>query len=143
MTQQEFLDKLRRNLMSGLEYNQVNSHINYYENYIQTQLRNGRSEEDVMEELGDPRLIAKTILDTAGKNGGEPYILEEEPERAYHSFYLFGKEITIPEKLYAGLKKILIWVVVILGLAFLIRITPYILLICFGFYVYRKFIAKR
>ena len=42
--------------------------VNYYEDYINTEIRKGRTEEEVLESLGDPRLIARTIIQT---NGGD------------------------------------------------------------------------
>lgn len=40
----------------------VQENVNYYENYINTQMRMGYSEEEVLNSLGDPRLIAKSII---------------------------------------------------------------------------------
>ena len=37
--------------------------MRYYEDYIQSQVRSGRDEQQVLDELGDPRLIARTLLD--------------------------------------------------------------------------------
>ena len=46
--------------------------MRYYEDYIQSQVHNGRSEEEVLAELGDPRLIARTLLDTDSTASGNP-----------------------------------------------------------------------
>lgn len=62
MTKQEFLDTLRRSLARELSEPEVADNINYYWNYIEEQIASGKSEEQVLRELGDPRLIAKTIL---------------------------------------------------------------------------------
>ena len=58
MNKKEFIDGLRRSLSSINDYSFVNDTISYYENYIDSQMRMGKSEQEVMEELGDPRLIA-------------------------------------------------------------------------------------
>lgn len=52
----------------------VEDNIRYYEEYIEIQLRQGKSEEDVLAGLGDPRLLAKTIIE-ANKyaEGSETY----------------------------------------------------------------------
>ena len=42
----------------------VTENLNYYEDYINTEIRKGRSEEEVLAGLGDPRLIARTIVET-------------------------------------------------------------------------------
>lgn len=68
MSKQEFIDRLRAALNGRVAPSLVTDHVNFYEEYINTEIRKGRSEEDVMNSLGDPRLIAKTIIETNGKN---------------------------------------------------------------------------
>lgn len=62
MTRQEFLDALRRALNRELDAAKVEENIAYYDNYIREQMAQGRREAQVVEQLGDPRLIARTIL---------------------------------------------------------------------------------
>ena len=57
------LEKLRARLSQTMSQQEVTAQIRYYENYIQEQMQNGRSEEEVLTELGDPLLIAKTLMD--------------------------------------------------------------------------------
>lgn len=64
MTKQEFLDRLRMALSGRVSPSLVEENVIYYEDYINTQIRLGKSEAVVMETLGDPRLIAKTIITT-------------------------------------------------------------------------------
>ena len=66
MTRQEFLQELRVALQGEISQSQVNEHLRYYENYIMEEARKGRTEQQVLEELGNPRLIAKTLIDTGG-----------------------------------------------------------------------------
>lgn len=63
MTKQEFLDVLRRMLNRELEADEVADNIRYYSDYIDDAVRQGKSESQVLAELGDPRMIARTILD--------------------------------------------------------------------------------
>lgn len=74
MTKQDFLEKLRLALSGRVNSEVVADNISYYEDYINTEIRKGKSEEEVLEALGDPRLIARTIADTnplpAGAKGG-------------------------------------------------------------------------
>jgi uncharacterized membrane protein len=60
---QEFLDGLRIALAGEVSTRLVTDNVRYYDEYILTQIRLGRSEAEVLEELGDPRLIARTIID--------------------------------------------------------------------------------
>lgn len=64
MTKQDFLDRLRMALNGRVSPSLVEENVTYYEDYINTQIRLGKSETMVMETLGDPRLIAKTIITT-------------------------------------------------------------------------------
>lgn len=70
MDKQEFLEKLRLALNGRVSPAVVTENINYYEDFINTEIRKGRSEEEVLAQLGDPRLIARTIVQTHG-NGQE------------------------------------------------------------------------
>ena len=67
MTKQEFLEKLRLALNGKVAGNVVTENLQYYEDYINTEIRKGRSEEEVLASLGDPRLIARTIITTSGR----------------------------------------------------------------------------
>ncbi len=65
MSKNEFLDRLRASLSGRIAPAQVEDNINYYQDYITSQIRGGRSEAEVMAMLGDPRLIARTIIETS------------------------------------------------------------------------------
>lgn len=66
MSKTEFLEKLRLALSGRLNVREVTDNLSYYEDYINTQMRLGHTEEEVISALGDPRLIAKTIIGTSG-----------------------------------------------------------------------------
>ncbi len=65
MTKDDFLTELRSALSGNVSADVINENIRYYENYIDMGLRKGSGIEEVLEELGNPRLLAKTIIDTA------------------------------------------------------------------------------
>lgn len=66
MKRQEFVNTLRTALSGRIPAESVAENVKYYEDYINIEIRKGRSEEEVLDELGDPRLIAKTIIQTQG-----------------------------------------------------------------------------
>lgn len=66
MTRQEFLDELRLALNGEVAPSVITDNLAYYERFILEEVRKGRTEEEVLEELGSPRLIARTIIDTSG-----------------------------------------------------------------------------
>ena len=63
MTKSEFLEILRLQLDGEMPSGEIYSNIHYYDQYIDKELSSGKTEEEVMNELGDPRLIAKTLID--------------------------------------------------------------------------------
>ena len=63
MNKTEFLDQLRVSLNGKIEADEVTDNLRYYEDYINGQLRLGRTENEVITSLGSPRLIARTIAD--------------------------------------------------------------------------------
>lgn len=66
MDKDEFLEILRSQLSGQMPEQQIATHIQYYRSYIEERIAAGNSESEVMRELGDPRLIARTLLDTEG-----------------------------------------------------------------------------
>ena len=63
MTKNEFLELLRTALLGEIPDTEIESNMKYYEEYIRSEGYK-TSEEEVINQLGDPRLIAKTIVDT-------------------------------------------------------------------------------
>ena len=64
MNRVEFIRQLRIALSGSVNYNIVEENVRYYEDYIDMEIRKGKSEGQVLAELGSPRLIAKTIIET-------------------------------------------------------------------------------
>lgn len=80
MTKREFLDTLRMQLEGELSPSQIEGHLHYYDEYISEATAAGRRESDVLDELGSPVFIAKTLLETAQPaDSGEYY--EEAPRQ--------------------------------------------------------------
>ena len=71
MSKREFLDELRMALASRVSTQEVTEHIRYYEDYINTQVRMGKTEAQVVAELGDPRLLARNIAESKKYASGE------------------------------------------------------------------------
>ena len=139
MTKQEFLDGLRRSLVSGLETSEVNEHINYYSQYIDSQIRMGVSEEEVMASLGEPRLIAKTLLGMEDmETVTEEYVEDEGVKDANYRYFNFnGKIIKLPGWLFTILVCVVSFFVLTFVFALLTRLLPFFFMIMFGIMVYR------
>lgn len=81
MNRIEFMEKLQRALAGGLNSRQVTENVRYYQEYIDTEIRRGKSEGEVLAGLGDPRLLAKSIIEAnkrAGRSEGTNLNYDEE-----------------------------------------------------------------
>lgn len=58
----KFLRELREALQGEISVQEVNENIDYYKRYFNEQMKLGRSLNDILEELGDPRIIATSII---------------------------------------------------------------------------------
>lgn len=82
MTRQEFLEGLRTSLQGEVPAAVLQENLHYYDDYITAEMKNGRAEHEVIDEIGDPRLIARTIIDTSS-GGGTVYETYEDNEANY------------------------------------------------------------
>ncbi len=69
MTRDEFLRTLNAELNQNVSADVIREQLAYYSAYIDDALAAGKKEAEVMEELGDPRLLARTIMDAALAGG--------------------------------------------------------------------------
>ena len=80
MKKHEFISELKEALQHNMDEQKIKEHVEYYEDYIRNEVNSGRSEEDVVNELGDPWAIAKTIRLSEGMEQQETvYTSEETP----------------------------------------------------------------
>lgn len=68
MDKRKFLEGLKEALQGEMNAADINNQLLYYERYIDDEIKKGRTEENILEELGSPRLIARTIIETQGNN---------------------------------------------------------------------------
>lgn len=126
MNKGEFLEGLKERLSGEVPEHEVYEHLRYYEHYLEEEIRSGKTEEEAVEALGSPYLIAKTILDMEGQEQN----ISDEPadeESEYSSYYKEtgpiknhrGKEI----KINTWYAKIISFVVVLLILIFIFAIV--------------------
>lgn len=148
MNKQEFIEGLRRSLSSLNDYTFVNDTISYYENYIESQIRMGKTEEEVMEQLGDPRLIAKSIKAThvSEEDAEDQEFNQERYGEAQHfpktTFSFNGKEIRMPSWLLKTISIIILVVVFWLVFTVLRWLSPFIMMAVVAYVVYKTFFGK-
>ena len=63
MKKQEFLEKLYDALCESMDKSEAQIHVKYYKQYIEEKVREGKKEKDVISELENPRLIAKSLIE--------------------------------------------------------------------------------
>lgn len=148
MDKTEFLEILKARLAGQMPEGKVAAHVRYYRDYIEEQVRKGRSEAEILAELGDPRLIAKTLIDadpdaeqevidgTYGSNeressyGASDYVRTNQGHVKHRTYKLdlttwYGKAIVI-----AVAALIIIGLVVIIG-----TVLPVIVVACLILYL--------
>lgn len=62
MNKNEFLNILRQSLEGEVDNSVIEQSLKFYNEYISS--HSDKSEDEILEELGNPRLIAKTIIET-------------------------------------------------------------------------------
>jgi len=122
MGKQEFIESLKMTLNGRIAPSLVMDHVNYYENYINTEIQKGKSEIEVMSGLGDSRMIARTIID-ANKRLNDTDDTQQEQNyqdaghgAARHRQFSGAKLLRIPG--WVWLLLILIIVIVVVRAAF-------------------------
>lgn len=96
MKKTEFLQELKEALEGEVNTAGIQENIRYYDQYITQECQKGRTEQEVIEEIGSPRLIAKTIIDSYEAAGGsqgragyteDPYRKQETYENTQTSYH--------------------------------------------------------
>ena len=77
MTKQGFLEELKQTLSGEVSAEAMMDSYRYYATYIEEEIQNGKTEEQVLEELGKPSLIARSII---AAQSGERIVDEEYTE---------------------------------------------------------------
>lgn len=82
MSKNEFLYILKESLEAEVSQSVVDDNLVYYNNYIDQEIQKGKSEAEVLSLLGEPRLIAKTIIETSQtSNSSKTYTYSDQINR--------------------------------------------------------------
>jgi len=84
MDRKDFLEGLRSYLEPEVSAQVVQENIYYYERYITEEVVKGRREEEIVEELGDPWVLAKTIIDMEEARNNSDTVYESEKDNVYN-----------------------------------------------------------
>ena len=73
MSRDEFLRGLEEALSGEVPAAVIRDNVSYYGSYISQEMGKGRTMEEIVAEIGEPRIVARTIIDSceaAGETGG-------------------------------------------------------------------------
>ena len=77
---------LKSELEGRLPYSVIQENLRYYDSYIMEEAAKGQTEDEVIESLGGPRIIARTIVDAALDTEDRPDGFDSfESEASYRS----------------------------------------------------------
>lgn len=92
MNREEFLRQFCEALEGKVPEQVINENVRYYRNYINNQVANGKSEQEVLRELGEPRLLAKTIEESSRFAGGREEDVRNGSSHRNTQYYTSGQE---------------------------------------------------
>ncbi len=67
MNKTEYVQIIEKALSGNVSPQELNDTVSYYRDYIDMEIRKGRSEQEVLEGLGNPRLLVKSIIAAKGQ----------------------------------------------------------------------------
>ena len=69
MSKDEFLRRLEDALSGEVPASVIRDNLNYYADYLSQELGKGRTMDEIMAEIGEPNIVARTIIDSAEAAG--------------------------------------------------------------------------
>lgn len=151
MRQEEFLKIFQEALAGKISDRIIQENANYYRVYIKNEIASGKTEEEVLQLLGDPRLLAKTIEESnkfanndesyASDNNGWSFQGNFQGNKERHDSQTHSTDIRKVFKM-RGWLSLAITAVVLIALVSLIFsvisfFAPVILVALVGLFVYR------
>lgn len=129
MLKQDFLDGLRRSLSGKVDVELIDETIRYYEDYIDVQIKKGESESSVLEKLGKPALLAKSIVQAnanCGNSGSQSEIYEDGEAERYSRSKVGDKGVRLITKMPGWLAVFLALLILFLILSFVFSVLSFL-----------------
>lgn len=138
MNKKEFLDILREALKGEVTPTNMEQNIQYYDQYIG--MRSKEEEERIILELGDPRLIAKSLIEVARTSKRKKFADNSMNQESYTKSYDEDRNQRNQKKRQSKLiinfkwyHKLIVIASIILFILFMLLIGRIILLVLFTF----------
>ena len=87
MNKEDFIRDLTDTLQGEVTDYELNDSIGYYRDYFNQEMAAGRSEEEVLQELGSPKLIGRSIIDARGIDE-----MAERDNQSYQSYQSYDNQ---------------------------------------------------
>lgn len=123
MKLQEFLEELKAALEGEIPQNEVDANLRYYRDYIRLQEQTGKEEAEIINQLGDPRLIARTIIDTFRLNADPERRYEKSTEKWNTQYYGEANREEADPNTYSKVFHMPVWLVKVIVIAVLLLIV--------------------
>ena len=126
MDRGEFLSNLRESLEGYIPMDEVEKNISFYRNYFD---ESGKTDAEVIAELGDPRLIARTIIDAYKASKGpmaDHYTQQARSEYSREYSESHGDSMSQNNDRRSGVawyEKALAWIIIIFVLAVVLMLA--------------------
>lgn len=147
MNCEEFLVQFREALEGKVSEQVIQDNINYYRSYIYGQVREGKSETAVLQMLGDPRLLAKTIEESSKfasestqerRTHADDNVSYESAQDGAHYFNTEKiKKIKLPSWLITGVVVVIAVLMLVIAYRVFVFLSPVLLIFLLVFFVYR------
>ncbi len=96
MNKEDFIRDLTDTLQGEVTDYELNDSISYYRDYFNQEMAAGRSEEEILQELGSPKLIGRSIIDARGID--EMAERESQSYQSYQSYDNRGDDTGYPPR---------------------------------------------
>ena len=119
MNKTEYLQIMEKALVGNVSSQELQDIISYYRDYIDMEIQKGKSEQEVLEHLGNPRHLVKSIIAAKGqKNAGiETETAQEERDGDR------GRSFRIPLFLIIIIGLLIMW----LALSFVVALAKFVI----------------
>lgn len=132
MKRKDFIIELRKEMSGHFPPEEIENTAAYYEDYIDLQLKKGRSEEEILRELGEPRLLAKSMRAASGAQGKESD--GSAPEN--------GHLVRLPKWLVLIIAALVVIAIIRLVLNIVVAALPIFIFLVFAAAIYHFFIKN-
>ena len=132
MKQEEFLNSFREALVGKVPDSIIRDNENYYRNYINSQMNAGKTEQEVLDQLGDPRLLAKTIEESNKFANGENREFYQDTNSSYRGQdedgnQKYKKPVKLPTWLISIIAVLVIALIIVVAFSLISFFAPVIL----------------